>query len=472
MRALILAQGDGRRWQRPDGSLPLGVPKHLVQVDGQSLVERIVGQLSERGVSDIVVVGPDEDQYRVAGARLVTLNQPHPTATSMDKLIGTRELWAEEDRTTILWGDCYYSSEAMDLIVACDSADPHWFRRPWPSEITGHKWDESFAFSFLPEHHEDVHDLADLIADTVPARKIHMWRHYAGQLGQDPATARIRDYEHTPHQTVIDDFTDDIDSWAEWCAWMGRYHAGRVPLAVCIPWWDTGCPWRQASAEWTEKYWRDLGVPVVYGTGESRSAARNDAARTAIGQGAEVLVFTDADTIVPAHQLWAAAHLARESDRLVPAYVTHVRMDRASTTRRLRQDPGRSLPRRGREVQGSASGCIAISAGSYIAVGGHDERFIAWGGEDRAFQYACDTLLGPGERIHGRSFHLWHPPSESARKGDPGRAENVALALRYKEAAGYRPVAGVLGRTPSAEPCAESVRAILAEPGGPYDTWR
>lgn len=464
MRALILAQGDGRRWQRPDGMLPLGVPKHLIEVDGEALLRRTVRLLRDRGVTDVVVAGPDDDRYRVEGARLVTLSEPRPSGTSMDKLLGGEELWDVEGRTTILWGDCYYTNAAMDAIVKCDSAEPHWFRRPGPSKVTGHRWDESFALTFLPGHHERLLQLAREVARTVSERRIHMYTHYAAWLGMR-MPPRVEDVATTPHQTLIDDWTDDIDSWAEWCAWMGRYMAGRVDVAVCVPWIDTTCSHRQAARDWTERWWQSIGVPVVHGSGPSRAAARNDAAART---DAQVLLFADADTVVPGDQLWAAAHLAQLSRRMVPAYVDHLRLGRSTTQQVLHRGPSKVPPSRGRPVTGSSSGCIAVTRGVNALVGGHDERFRAWGGEDRAYQYAVDTLTGgPGERIHGRSYHLWHPTAPDARKGHPGREASTQLALRYKAAAGWEPTAGILRRLPGVDPDPDAVRGILSEPGGP-----
>src|SRR5690606_33105553 len=102
--------------------------------------------------------------------------------------------------------------------------------------------------------------------------------------------------------------------------------------AVCIPWFDTGCQYRRRALGWTANYWDELGFRVVYGDGESRSAARNDAVRKA---DADVALITDADTFVPAGQAWAAAHLAKTSGQLVPAYVGLERLGKKATQRVL-----------------------------------------------------------------------------------------------------------------------------------------
>ncbi|QCK82219.1 hypothetical protein E5Z46_08125 [Geobacillus kaustophilus NBRC 102445] len=44
-----------------------------------------------------------------------------------------------------------------------------------------------------------------------------------------------------------------------------------------------------------------------------------------------------------------------------------------------------------------------------MAVGGFDERFSAWGGEDDAFSSAVNTLCGHYKRLEHTIYHLWHP---------------------------------------------------------------
>lgn len=117
-------------------------------------------------------------------------------------------------------------------------------------------------------------------------------------------------------------------------------------------------------------------------------------------------------------------------------------------------------------------GIVAVSRSLLNEVGGFDERFVGWGGEDRAFQFACDTLAGPGERIDAMSYHLWHPSAPEKGRGTLVRKRNIALAVRYKEAAGRRRATGPIPRTRSIVPSPETMRALLSEDGGPLRTSR
>jgi hypothetical protein len=46
---------------------------------------------------------------------------------------------------------------------------------------------------------------------------------------------------------------------------------------------------------------------------------------------------------------------------------------------------------------------------AFECVGGMDERFRGWGGEDVAFLHALDWLFGQHKNTPNSVFHLWHP---------------------------------------------------------------
>jgi len=219
VRALVLAQGNGWRWDNY-----LGGPKQLVcVVDGEPVLHRTVRLLAEHGIEP-VVVGPDES-FAVDGALLVTLERPAPTGCDQDKFFATRRLWAPDDRTVLLWGDCFYTEQAMATIV--DGADGvHYYRRPGPSAITGHEWDESFAVSFWPHDHDSVCASAARVfqgwCDGL-LHTTHIRTHYAATLGF--ADDDLDDPDllvDTPGQTIIDDETDDFDYPRDYERWLAR----------------------------------------------------------------------------------------------------------------------------------------------------------------------------------------------------------------------------------------------------------
>src|SRR5665213_1068232 len=45
---------------------------------------------------------------------------------------------------------------------------------------------------------------------------------------------------------------------------------------------------------------------------------------------------------------------------------------------------------------------------AFVVVGGMDPRFRGWGGEDRAFLQALNTLWAPYQNSPNTVYHLWH----------------------------------------------------------------
>jgi len=483
MRYLILAQGGvDARWQNPDGTPWLGITKHLLPVDGETLLGRTVRLLKRRGARDIVITGPEDDpRYRFAGVRTVQQDQSGWTWPGINALHGTRELWAPRSRTTLLFGDVFYTDEAMDLIVACDEPDLHFYRRPTASALTAHPWDEPFGMSFMPEHHDRIVEVgARIAADWTGVKRPHLWHFHAAWHSLQ--VKRARDLVNAPGQTVIDDWTDDIDKPSQAVAWLGRYYSpaamtargvGPLDVAVVMPWRNMGCPIRKRLAKFCKRWWQDQGVDVIVASDDDAphfnvSQARN---RGAAQSDADVLVFVDADTLVTPDQFWAGCYLAQQSGQVVLPYSEHRRLDSHATQQVI--DGG--WPKdAGRVWNNHVSGVVIVPREAWERVR-FDERFVGWGAEDRAFWAAACTLLGEHDRLPGASMHLWHPksPDRAAPDDDPRRAANLELGRRYKLAAGMLDKTGWLpqiddgGRVP-ADPVA--MTALLAEPGGPFAT--
>jgi choline kinase len=64
MRAIILAAGKGSRWNKH-----LGIFKHFLKIDNETLIHRTVRLLLERNVTEIYVVGPNKE-YEISHTKL------------------------------------------------------------------------------------------------------------------------------------------------------------------------------------------------------------------------------------------------------------------------------------------------------------------------------------------------------------------------------------------------------------------
>lgn len=189
---------------------------------------------------------------------------------------------------------------------------------------------------------------------------------------------------------------------------------------VCIPWRDSGEPSRSAAFEWCWRWWHYNDLPVVMHSGPGGAfniaAARNMAATQAMAlYDADVLVFADADTVPEIATVSLAMTLAEQQLGAVYPHDHYWSLNAYTTGLVLASDPGKpQLPMPlDRNLEGpvnraSVAGCIVTSARSWSLVGGFDERFTCWGGEDTAYALVMRDVLGSALRLPGQIWHLWH----------------------------------------------------------------
>lgn len=158
------------------------------------------------------------------------------------------------------------------------------------------------------------------------------------------------------------------------------------------------------------------GVPA----GWHKAWAYNVGARLARGS---ILVFQDADVCVPdgyAAEVvraiddrgYGAASLQRFLFYLNPHDTERVYRDQAL--------PQTAIP--GMVFQNWKGGTIAVARDAFLALGGFDEGFVDWGGEDDEFYDRC-AQVGHCRAGYLPFVHLWHPPQP-----DRKLAENPNIA--------------------------------------------
>ena len=104
MQYVIMANGAARRWNNY-----LGIPKHLVKVDGETLLERTARLIREADPDASVVITAHDERYRVPGT---ALHRPLRWELEIDRF--PPELLVEP--TVFLYGDTFYTKEAVSTI--------------------------------------------------------------------------------------------------------------------------------------------------------------------------------------------------------------------------------------------------------------------------------------------------------------------------------------------------------------------
>jgi hypothetical protein len=208
-----------------------------------------------------------------------------------------------------------------------------------------------------------------------------------------------------------------------------------VSVAVVIPYRGT-TPERERAYATVSRALHDMLPDAVFLAVDSghepfnRAGTRNLGVRLAADAGCDVVVLCDADTIPEKQPLLAAIEAAKDG-RLHTPYHRFLGLSEKGTSDYLAGVPVSAC-----EVEldyaWSVGGVFVSTPGAWEKLGGMDERFTAWGGEDVALVRAADTLLGQSVRHRGVIVHLWHPPAQ--RTGTPANDSVWDLAARYAEA--------------------------------------
>lgn len=191
MRFVIMADGKGKRWNGH-----LGVPKHLVEIEGEQLIKRTVGllrsaQLPDKEGREIIVTSHDE-RYEFEGCRR---HEPVNNVLEIDRF--TEELIT--DNMCFLYGDTYYTEDALKKIIEADTADALFFGNQ-KSIVAIKIWDSGL----FKEHKHRVRELF-LKGELGECKGWQMYQVFTGQdLSMPPVIGE--------KFVILDDRITDINS--------------------------------------------------------------------------------------------------------------------------------------------------------------------------------------------------------------------------------------------------------------------
>jgi hypothetical protein len=212
---------------------------------------------------------------------------------------------------------------------------------------------------------------------------------------------------------------------------LRKGHGISIVIPFRVP--KSGKDQRVKNFVWLLRYWKHQlpGAEIIVGRDMqhdlpfSKSAAVNDAAARAKG---DILVIVDADGYISIDAVLHCAKEIREAQgrgqRLwfVP-YRKFYRLNETASRHLLSSDPANplkfSVPPCADDLQPDAHdparghwyGAMIqiVPREAFEIVGGWDERFRGWGGEDYSAMRACDTLYAPHKTLSGQVLHMWHP---------------------------------------------------------------
>lgn len=152
------------------------------------------------------------------------------------------------------------------------------------------------------------------------------------------------------------------------------------------------------------------------------------------------VAFGDADVLVSPPALARCFQACQGSIEAVKPYDRLIDLTEEETRRFLSErgalEVERSVSWINREGIGEyvsfGGGLFIMQRGTFERLGGFDERFLGWGGEDDAMTIKVQRLVAAAQTLSGQTaFHLWHPRSQQSRTGHPHYQQNVARVQYY-----------------------------------------
>jgi hypothetical protein len=170
-----------------------------------------------------VYVLAKEPGFEVPGAKVL-----HPTETALPNtaLGHSAAFWHPRYRTTLLFGDTYFTDKAIDAIVAA-TGWLQWFGRVYGSRTR--RYGELFGLSFEPAGQASLRRAFAVVSMAMQqgkTRRAGGWECYR-YLHDIPLT----EHAVTTDFTTIDDETEDFDYPHEYDLWLRTYRPSAQSLA-------------------------------------------------------------------------------------------------------------------------------------------------------------------------------------------------------------------------------------------------
>jgi hypothetical protein len=199
MKYIIMCGGQYQRWS---------TPRQLLKVNGEVILERTIRLLRENGVKDIAI-SSNNSIFGVWGLPLL-MHENSYNANGYDNFTGywCDAFYPTNEEVCYIFGDVYFSPEAIKTIVETDTDDIEFFASapPFPPEYQK-PWAEPFALKVKnTEHLKNAISLTKQYQDQgLFKRKPIMWELW--QVIQATPLNQINYHNYT----VINDYTCDID---------------------------------------------------------------------------------------------------------------------------------------------------------------------------------------------------------------------------------------------------------------------
>lgn len=175
-----------------------GVPRQLVKIGGERVLDRTIRLLRKNGVKDIYITATDP-AFDLCNAEVIHYDSSGPWINCFPKV---------DETATFIFGDVYFSPAAIEKIVETETDDIAFFASAPPFAPNYPKlWAEPFAFKVVNLQHfaESVLKIKELQSSGAFHRDPIAW-----ELWQVIKGTPLNNIIYTNY-VAINDYTCDID---------------------------------------------------------------------------------------------------------------------------------------------------------------------------------------------------------------------------------------------------------------------
>lgn len=103
-----------------DNTQPFEIPRQLTVINGERLIERTIRLLKENGINDIFITSHDTRFDNLGATRYEPLYNDYKPKEGKGYWLSAFPIELLNEPITFLFGDVYYSENAIKTIVECD----------------------------------------------------------------------------------------------------------------------------------------------------------------------------------------------------------------------------------------------------------------------------------------------------------------------------------------------------------------
>ena len=188
------------------------VPRQLVEINGEKIIERTIRLLRENGINDITITA----RGNYFDYLDVKIYKPTSTYDYINKIGYWLDAFPNdllEDKVCFIWGDVYFSSDAINKIVKTDCCENLFFcSHDNTSKYYIKEYDEPFAYKIVDTNlfKKHIEIVKKLYNEGYTIRHPIVWEVYRSMNGID-----VNKHLMTKNYVAINDITCDIDSYKD-----------------------------------------------------------------------------------------------------------------------------------------------------------------------------------------------------------------------------------------------------------------